>query len=95
MMKAVMIVILVVFLVFLASQIWYFYGETGAVEDELQKIKVELDQAQSDYQALKADYEFYLNPENLEKELRARFNYRLPDEKLIIIVPPQTSSTNQ
>ena len=42
------------------------------------------------------------NPANLEKELRARFNYREPGEKLIIIVPQagsgsssQSSSINQ
>lgn len=84
-------VILVVFLVFLVSQIWYFYGETGAAEGKLGELKAELDEAQSDHEDLKADYEFYLNPDNLEKELRARFNYRSPDEKLIIIVPPRTS----
>lgn len=30
----------------------------------------------------------YLNiPENIIKEIKARFNYRFPDEKLIIVVP--------
>ncbi len=87
-MKAVIVAILIVFLVFLASQIWYFYGETGTAEGELKELQAELDQARSDQEALKADYEFYLNPANLEKELRARFNYRSPGEKLIIIVPP-------
>jgi hypothetical protein len=94
-MKGVIIIILVVFLVFLASQIWYFYGETGAAERELDELKAGLDEARSDYEALKADYEFYLTPDNLEKELRARFNYRSPDEKLIIIVPPQAPSSAQ
>lgn len=94
-MRAVIILILIVFLVFLAYQIWYFYGETGAAEEELKKLRVELDEARSDYRALKADYDFYLNPDNLEKELRARFNYRSPGEKLIIIVPPQASSSTR
>jgi hypothetical protein len=92
-MKGVIIVILIFFLVFLVSQLWYFYGESGAAEVELNKLKAELDQARRDREALTADYEFYLNPKNLEKELRARFNYRLPGEKLIIIVPPQASSS--
>ncbi len=31
--------------------------------------------------------EYFKDPRNLEKELRARFNVRLPGEELIIIVP--------
>jgi len=31
--------------------------------------------------------EYFSEPRNLEKELRARFNYRLPFEKLIIVIP--------
>ena len=56
--------------------------------------KEALAKARADAESLTADYNFYLNPANLEKELRARFNYRLPGEKLIIIVPPRTSSTS-
>lgn len=59
----------------------------------LDQINKDLLKAQADNRAIQSDYQFYLNPVNLEKELRARFNYSLPGEKTIIIVP-QASSTN-
>ena len=43
---------------------------------------------------LQADLEYYARPENLEKELRSRFNYKKPGEKLIIIVPPKEATTS-
>lgn len=92
-MKEVAAVILLIFLMFLVSQVWYFYRETDAAEGKLQKLQADLGRAQNDQAELKTEYEFYLNPANLEKELRARFNYRSPGEKLIIVVPQQTSST--
>ena len=32
---------------------------------------------------------------NLVKELRSRFNYKKPGEKLIIVVPPKEATTSQ
>ena len=36
---------------------------------------------------LQADIEYYKNPENLVKELKARFDYKREGEKLLIVVP--------
>ena len=38
---------------------------------------------------LQADLNYLGNPWNLEKELRARYNYKRAGEKQIIIVPPK------
>ena len=43
-----------------------------------------------DNDKLEEDIEYFKDPRNLEKEARARFNYRAPNEKMIMIVPPQT-----
>ena len=37
--------------------------------------------------ALDRDIDYYKNPNNLEKELKARFNYKRPGEELLIVVP--------
>lgn len=42
---------------------------------------------------LQADLTYFAEPENLLKELRARFNYKKPGEKLIIVVSPEKSTT--
>ncbi|MDP2629586.1 MAG: septum formation initiator family protein [Candidatus Harrisonbacteria bacterium] len=36
---------------------------------------------------LEGEIEYLSNEENLEKELRSRFNYRRSDEKMYILVP--------
>ena len=87
-----MTAILSVFLIFLFGQIWSFSGKAREAEGRYAGLREELDRAREDKEALERDFEFYLNPANLEKELRARFNYRLPGEKLIIIVPAPSAS---
>jgi len=36
---------------------------------------------------LRAEIDYFSIPENLEKKLKTEFNYRKPDEKMLIIVP--------
>lgn len=43
--------------------------------------------------SLEKELDYYANPLNIEKELRARFNYKLPGERTIILVPSSTSSS--
>lgn len=50
-----------------------------------------LDSLKTDNVILRADLEYFKNPENFEKELRSRLNYKKPGEKMIIVVPPKNS----
>ncbi len=54
--------------------------ETAIVVDEIELVE-------EDSNKLREQIEYFSDPRNLEKELRARFNYRLPFEKLIIVIP--------
>ncbi len=92
-MKIAVVAILVVFLGVLGNEIYFFSQKNAENESQYQKIKAELGQAQTDLEKTKADLNYYANPANLEKELRARFNYRLGGEKMIIIVPSASSTT--
>ena len=92
-MKIALAVVLILFLLFIVGQIWTMSGKTRIVETGLTKVAKELEKARSDSHQLHMDFNFYSNPINLEKELRARFNYSLPGEKLIILVPPKTTTT--
>lgn len=76
-------------------QIGVFYRREKALEDNFAQVLESAKRAEEEYKTLQADYQYYQNPANLEKELRARFNYHSPDEKLIVIVskPSSTAAT--
>lgn len=97
-MKIIVIVILLVLLGVLVNELYFFYEKNRAAESRYQEFKTQLDKASLAYKQLREDLDYYLNPANLEKELRSRFNYRLPDEKFLIIVPgisPTSSSSSR
>ena len=77
----------------LGRQIYSFLGRQGELKAEFAEVEAKLDRAKADQEKFQAELDYYLNPVNLEKELRARFNYRRPGEKLIIIVPRNGTTT--
>jgi cell division protein FtsB len=89
MMRGALIILLAMFLVFVGAQIVLFSERNRVAEQEFEAMAAELKEIRAEQESLRTDYTYYLNPVNLEKELRARFNYRAPDETLIIIVPQQ------
>jgi hypothetical protein len=92
-MRVIIAVIAAVFIVFLSLQIYSFKKRGEGAEKQYQDILVKVEKARQDYRDIEAELEYYLKPANLEKELRARFNYRGPEEKLIIIVPPTAGNS--
>ncbi|MEK7195279.1 MAG: hypothetical protein AAB655_01135 [Patescibacteria group bacterium] len=94
-MRLIVAAVFLVVLILLGAKIYSFLGEKTEAERAFNDIKSSLDKAQGDSDKFQAELDYYLNPANLEKELRARFNYRRPDEKMLIIVPRETSSTPQ
>ncbi len=93
MMRTIGVIVLAAFVLFLAYQI-YFFGQKGRVaQREYDALHAEFQDTERRYQSIQSDFVYYLNPKNLEKELRARFNYRAIGEKMIIIVPRQASGT--
>ena len=94
-MKIILLMLLAVVVLVLGAQIYSFLGREGELKADFAEIKAKLDRATTDQEKFQAELDYYLNPVNLEKELRARFNYKRPGEKLIIIVPRSTSSNQQ
>lgn len=91
-MRRASIIILVIVLVILGSQIFALRKTNVTARARYEEGRQELHRAKIDSEKLKADLNYFINPSNLEKELRARFNYRKPDENLIIIVPASSST---
>lgn len=87
-------VILAVLTILCVFQARVFVIRKHQLEKDLAAISMELKTRENEYEKLEADYRYYLNPDNLEKELRAKFNYRHPEEGMIIIVPKTSSSTD-
>ena len=83
------------FIILVGYEVYVFRGVRTQVSQELNDLQVKVQAARMDQVKLQEELQYYKAPENLEKELRARFPYRRPDEKLIIIVPKNGTTTPQ
>jgi cell division protein FtsB len=91
-MKIAAIVILSILLIALGVQVYSFVAQEGQLGNELADVQSNLTKAQTEETSLQEENQYLSNPVNLEKEVRARFNYKKPGETMVIIVPA-TSST--
>jgi len=93
-MKLAFAVALFIAVVFVGWNIFTFLGQAHALNQNLADVQSKLTAAQTQEANLEEETQYLSNPANLEKELRSQFNYTKPGEKMIVIVQPQTSSTN-
>ena len=91
-MKIAVIAVLAVILVLVGNRVFAFFMQERQLSATLADIQTRLTKAKADEANLEAEVKYLANPLNLEKELRARFNYKQPGETMIIIVPDQTST---
>lgn len=89
-----MYIIFGIILIGLLVQVYKMGSEGWALNKEVKEADKELALVENDNTDLKEKIGYYANPRNLEKELRARFNYRLPNEKLIIVVPKKEATSS-
>lgn len=85
--KYFIIVILAVLIVVLGVQIFFIYKDGRNLKASLTEMSERVEALSKENDKLQAQIDYYSRPENLEKELRAQFNYKKPDEKMMIIVP--------
>jgi peptidoglycan hydrolase CwlO-like protein len=79
-------------IIFICLQAFGFWKEERDLGAQLADIQARFTKAQADNANLKQDLEYLSNPVNLEKELRSRFNYKIPGETMVVIVPNQSST---
>lgn len=70
---------------FLGIQLFNFYKGNSILSLKLREATAEATKLNSENLQLKADIQYFGEPENLAKELRAKFDYKKPGEKLIKI----------
>ena len=71
--------------IFLSIQLFNFYKGNSILSLKLEEAVAESDRLDEESHQLKADLQYFSEPENLAKELRAKFDYKKPGEKLIKI----------
>lgn len=94
-MKFALPIFLGIVTILLAFQTFSFIREKNESVRKLDEAKKSLNQAALDNEKLKSELEYFSNPVNLEKEIRARFNLKKPGERMIILVPqPESTSSD-
>ena len=89
-MKRVISIALFLVLLTLGYQLYTLYIYNRELKEVFAVLSKKLESFKKESAWLKADLEYFSEPENIEKELRARFNLKKPGEKLIIVVPSKS-----
>ena len=85
--RTIIIIILIILIVISGVELFFLFRNEKKSKNELAEISQKVQSLSNENQDLKAQIDYYSDPANLEKELKAKFNYRRPDEKMMIIVP--------
>jgi len=83
-------IILIIFIILIAiswAELFFLFKKDNKLKASLLEITQKAQVLSEENQSLKAQIDYYLDPANLEKELKSRYNYRRSDEKMMIIVP--------
>ena len=94
-MKIIAFIVLAGILLVLGSQVYSFLLRERDVRSDFGEIQAKFDRTKQDQEKLRAELDYYLNPTNLKKELRSRFNLKEPGEKVLILVPRNETTTGQ
>jgi len=94
-MKNVINILLFITITFLGWQFLNLCIKNVSLERSSDTLNAEITSITAENKNLSSDIEYFSDPENLEKELKSKTNYRDPGEKLIIIIPPATSTADR
>jgi len=94
-MKNIINILLIMVIFFLGWQFLNLYIKNISLERSSDKLNTEISSIKTENKDLTSDVNYFSNPENQVKEIKSQTNYKDPGEKVIIIIPPAASSTNQ
>ena len=86
-MKLAILMILALVLIAISAQVYLILEERNKLRVDISALNNKLESLAKENVNLRGEIEYLSHPENLEKELRSKFNYKLPGEKTLIIVP--------
>lgn len=87
--------IIVIVVSILGWGIYDLIAQTRMAQKEADTWSATLKKTIAENKILNEKIEYFKNPDNLVKEAKSQFNYRKPDEKLIIITPPETATPSE
>jgi hypothetical protein len=83
------VILLFLAIAFFVTEIFLTLRESKVLASKNSEISQQLEALSAQKSKITQDLEYYSNPLNLQKLLREKFNYKLPGEKMIIVVPGQ------
>lgn len=87
--------ILVLVVVLVGWRVIGLAGEFRAVSAQRAALEEKRAALEERHRALEEQARFVSDPDQLEQELRSRYNYKRPGENVIVVVPPQGTSTDR
>ena len=82
-----MIIVLSIILIAVLIQAYFILKERDQLKIKMNDLNGRLSVLLKENSDIQSEIEYFSHSENLEKELRARFNYKKPGEKMMIIIP--------
>jgi cell division protein FtsB len=86
-MKFFVVLSLVLAVFFLGFQAYRLYSQQGDLVIREKELREQAGLLAAENRAFTADIEYFKNDYNLTKELRSKFNYRQPNEKMFMLSP--------
>ena len=76
-----------ILLLALLTQIYFTFKERNQLKNKLQTLTTKAHLLDEENNEIKLEIKYFQLPENFQKELRSKLNYKKPGEKMIIITP--------
>lgn len=94
MLKKFLAALIVILIFFVGLQISSLLKDRLAAGVDYEKASKEFQYSEKAKARFQADLDYLAHPENFEKELKSRFHFELPNEKVLILVPSKTSTSS-
>ncbi|MEK7114527.1 MAG: hypothetical protein AAB698_01400 [Patescibacteria group bacterium] len=82
-----MIIVLSIILIAVLIQAYFILKERDQLKIKMDDLNGRLAVLLKENSDIQSEIKYFSHQENLEKELKQRFNYKKPGEKMIIITP--------
>ncbi len=87
--RIITVILLLSAIIFFGAEIFLTLRESKVLAAKNGELTQRLEALSIEKNKITQDMDYYSNPLNLAKLLREKFNYKLPGEKMIIVVPGQ------